>query len=296
MCMVRFVLAVTKTVPTNKKAFRDDIDNDNLQNPNSFRLCSQSPPVTSRIPTLTMAPKRPLDGEDAFHTAAAPETKKPRKGFRVGPDNLPDGPWRRKVTKIKKDLIQKAKLKNAYKKIKARELQERQLSRPNFVRKDDGAESLPGTEIEDAESGPDSKSEAEAEAPIPSEHDAIEEGGFDSDMPGAMAEQNKRQEKKPINENHSDRSARPRGQSRNAPRKPGYYDRALAEGSKKKAEQEAREAEFQRRKAERERKTAERERFQRAMKKARTPGRDGQRKLGRESGLLLEKVRRMQQQ
>lgn len=28
---------------------------------------------------------------------AAPDAKK-RKGFRVGPDNLPDGPWKRKGT------------------------------------------------------------------------------------------------------------------------------------------------------------------------------------------------------
>ena len=44
---------------------------------------------------------------------------------------------------------------------------------------------------------------------------------------------------------------------------------------------------------ERERKTEIRERERRAMAKARKPGRDGQRRLGRESGVLLEKVRRM---
>ena len=37
----------------------------------------------------------------------------------------------------------------------------------------------------------------------------------------------------------------------------------------------------------------ERERFRRAMAKARTGGPNGQRKLGRESKVLLEKVKRM---
>lgn len=40
-----------------------------------------------------MAPKRPIEAEKNDT-----ETPKPRKGFRVGPDNLPDGPWRRKGT------------------------------------------------------------------------------------------------------------------------------------------------------------------------------------------------------
>lgn len=38
---------------------------------------------------------------------------------------------------------------------------------------------------------------------------------------------------------------------------------------------------------------AERERFRKAMLKARGGGRDGKRKLGRESAILLEKVRRV---
>jgi hypothetical protein len=43
----------------------------------------------------------------------------------------------------------------------------------------------------------------------------------------------------------------------------------------------------------RQRKLEERERMRIAVAKARTPGRDGKRKLGRESGMLLEKVKRM---
>ncbi|KAI3554148.1 hypothetical protein CABS01_08541 [Colletotrichum abscissum] len=84
----------------------------------------------------------------------------------------------------------------------------------------------------------------------------------------------------------------PRQQRR--PRKPGYYEKQLAHAEKKKAEAEARRAEIQRRREERERKTADRERYRRAMAKARKGSENGgQRRLGRESALLLEKVRRM---
>ncbi|ETI27781.1 hypothetical protein G647_00230 [Cladophialophora carrionii CBS 160.54] len=57
---------------------------------------------------------------DADGAAGEPDKKK-RKGFSVGPANLPDGTYRRKTQKIKKDLIQKAKVKKAYAKVKAQE-------------------------------------------------------------------------------------------------------------------------------------------------------------------------------
>lgn len=45
-----------------------------------------------------MAPKRPLDGDDAHETKSPepPAKKQKKKGFSVGPDNLPDGTYRRK--------------------------------------------------------------------------------------------------------------------------------------------------------------------------------------------------------
>ena len=76
-------------------------------------------------------------------------------------------------------------------------------------------------------------------------------------------------------------------------RKPGYFDKALTTAERKKAEAAEQAAERARREAERQRKAEERERFRRAMAKARKPGRDGQRRLGRESGLLLEKVKKL---
>ncbi len=76
-------------------------------------------------------------------------------------------------------------------------------------------------------------------------------------------------------------------------RKPGYFDKAALDGERKKAEAEARAEAIAKRNAERDRKIAERERFRKAMAKARTPGRDGKRKLGRESSFLLEKAKRL---
>ncbi|KAL3480301.1 hypothetical protein BJX99DRAFT_220532 [Aspergillus californicus] len=72
-----------------------------------------------------MAPKRSHDADGSALSkqsqSEAPAHKK-RKGFSVGPANLPDGTYRRKTQKIKNDLIQKAKVKKAYAKVKAAEL------------------------------------------------------------------------------------------------------------------------------------------------------------------------------
>lgn len=46
----------------------------------------------------------------------APRPDKKRKGFSVGPANLPDGLYKRKVTKIKETLIHRAKVKKQYSK------------------------------------------------------------------------------------------------------------------------------------------------------------------------------------
>ncbi|KAK7956268.1 uncharacterized protein PG986_005490 [Apiospora aurea] len=184
-----------------------------------------------------MASKRPLEDD----VAGAPEAKKPKKGFRVGPENLPDGPWRRKIDKVKKGLIEKAKLKKH------------------------GAQ------------GADGDAEADVpEAQIHPERQAM----LDEDEPEA----------EPGPEAGAARQRRPRGPKQ---RRPDYFEKAKSEAERKKAAAEEREKEFQRRNEERQRRIEERERFRKAMKKARAPGRDGQRRLGRESGLLLDKAKRM---
>lgn len=76
-------------------------------------------------------------------------------------------------------------------------------------------------------------------------------------------------------------------------RRPGYFDKEKAIADRRKAEAEARRKEFEQRAFDKKTKTEERERFRKAMAKARTGGRNGQRKLGRESKILLEKVKRI---
>lgn len=63
----------------------------------------------------------------------------------------------------------------------------------------------------------------------------------------------------------------------------------------RRRKEEAEERRKAREEAERQRreKTEERERFRKAMAKARTGGPNGQRKLGRESKVLLERVKKM---
>lgn len=58
-------------------------------------------------------------------------------------------------------------------------------------------------------------------------------------------------------------------------------------------ETEERRERFEKANKERVEKTEERDRFRKAMAKARTGGKNGQRKLGRESSVLLEKVQKM---
>jgi hypothetical protein len=84
--------------------------------------------------------------------------------------------------------------------------------------------------------------------------------------------------------------ARERRQQR---QRPAYFEKEVAIAEKRKAEAEARRADFERRNKERNEKIEERERFRRQMAKARTGGKNGQRKLGRESTVLLERIKRM---
>ena len=73
------------------------------------------------------------------------------------------------------------------------------------------------------------------------------------------------------------------------------FKKELNEAERRRLEREvAREAK-EKALAERAKKIAERDRWRKAMTKARRPGPDGQRKLGRESKLLLERVQKIVQ-
>ncbi|KAM5348044.1 hypothetical protein ACJ41O_007868 [Fusarium nematophilum] len=210
-----------------------------------------------------MAAKRQNDAEEA-----APEAKKAKHGFRVGPENLPDGPWRRKITKVKKELIHKAKVKKAYAKIKAREQQAAQ----EVVKKPEPLQHHHETPAEGAEGGgvEEKLPKDEGEQMHPTRHLMLADE--------AKAQVNS------VGEDVSDGNRR-------RTRRPGYYDKQLEKAADRKREAEERQDEFRRRQEEREQKIAERQRFKKAM--AKTRDRNGKKKLGRESALLLDKVKKL---
>lgn len=195
-----------------------------------------------------MPSKRPLEDD-----ATDSKPKKQRSGFNIGPDNLPDGTYRRKVIKIKQDMIHKAKLKKSYAKLKARE------------------------PIEPSAPIPSSLSPPPAAPPaLHPERQAM------LDAPEAPAPGPLHQGLKP----KQDRDRRKN-------KRPAYFEKEVAFAEKQKAEQEARRVELERREKERKEKIEDRERFRKAMAKARTGGKNGQRKLGKESKVLLERVKRI---
>jgi hypothetical protein len=91
--------------------------------------------------------------------------------------------------------------------------------------------------------------------------------------------------------NASSSQQRPPRRGKNG--RPRYFEKEEAYAEQKRAEAEARRIEFERRDKEKRQKIEERERFRKAMAKARSGGRNGQRKLGKESQVLLERVKRL---
>lgn len=79
---------------------------------------------------------------------------------------------------------------------------------------------------------------------------------------------------------------------RRKPKSPPFK-REHHQAQQRKAEAEERRKAYEEAERQRRLRIEERERFRRAMAKARTGGPNGQRKLGRESKVLLERVKRM---
>ncbi|KAK0745153.1 hypothetical protein B0T21DRAFT_408199 [Apiosordaria backusii] len=234
-----------------------------------------------------MAPKRANDDSEA----SADRAKKPRQGFRVGPDNLPDGAWKRKVTKIKKDLITKAKIKKQYSKIKAAHTSTSEGPTPTIPELPPSPTHHPTTSDQTpAASESDSKQKSsEAEEPPASPSPELHPSRLhllttdEAPNPNASAPDFPPLPKR----NNGDRS-------RNKKRKPDYFEKELSKAAELKAKQEARQAEFARRQKEKEDRIRQRERWRRQMDKAKRPDKKtGKVKVGRESRILLEKVERL---
>ncbi|KAL7921121.1 hypothetical protein ACQKWADRAFT_296314 [Trichoderma austrokoningii] len=209
-----------------------------------------------------MGSKKTPEGADT-----SSEVTKKKHGFRVGPENLPDGPWRRKVDRVKRDLIHRAKVKKEYAKIKAAD----QKAAEAKARPGDG-------DAEEVKSSQGDAKGEEAEEQEEQIHPTRQLMLKDEEMAQAGADSEKK------NTGFSD------GQRRRT-RRPGYYDKQLTKAAQRREEAEAKRAEFERRMEERAQKRAEREKFKKAM--AKTRDKDGKKKLGRESSLLLEKVKKL---
>jgi len=176
------------------------------------------------------------------------------------------------VTKVKKELIHKAKVKKAYAKIKAREEQAATSTAKPQLALPEGGVDAPADNVAAAEEAEEQihptrqlmlKDEEAAQTGALTNDEAVEDDTLLHTSDGA----------------------------RRRTRRPGYYEKQLQKAEENKQAAEARRQEMARRQAEREKKIAERERYKKAM--AKTRDRDGNKKLGRESGLLLEKVKRL---
>lgn len=199
-----------------------------------------------------MASKRKNPEQNNPNESAQPP-KKAKKGFTVGPDNLPDGTYRRKAQKIKSNLIHKAKVKKSYAKLKERE---------------HVSSKAPIYDPYTASSAPDERS-----APTPEIH------------PERQAMLDRPQSSPAPRQSRQDTNRR-------KPR-PAPFEKESKLAQRKKEEAEARREAFEERQRQREQKLAERERLRRMTAAARKPDRNGQRRLGRESRVLLERVKKM---
>jgi hypothetical protein len=186
------------------------------------------------------------------------------------------------VTKIKKDLIHKAKVKKSYAKVKA-EVQEAKQVRPKpKLAEEPTSQGGSGEGGEDEEGHSDGGGGGGGHAELRL-HPARELMLRDEERAQANAGPGDDRERE-------DRNFQSDGQRRRT-RRPGYYEKQLTKAQERRAEAEQRAQEMQRRREERERKLAERDRYKRAM--AKTRDKDGKKKLGRESTLLLDKVKKL---
>ncbi|KAI9374956.1 hypothetical protein BJX61DRAFT_540234 [Aspergillus egyptiacus] len=205
-----------------------------------------------------MATKRSHDADDTTNppkprqTSDGPATKK-RKGFSVGPANLPDGTYRRKAQKIKADLIQKAKVKKAYAKIKAEELAAPQPKRFYLEREKEEAE-----KGENKDGNTEGQGDKPANLELHPDRQAMLKAGASGPEKGEGAHGRRR---------------KPKGSA---------FSKELEIAEKRRQMAEKKREERELRKKDRE-----------AMARAKRPDQHGKRRLGRESKVLLSRVQRL---
>ncbi|KAF2224729.1 hypothetical protein BDZ85DRAFT_317377 [Elsinoe ampelina] len=254
---------------------------------------------SSAVPSSKRA--KPSPSTSSQPTSSLPS--KSKKGISVGPANLPEGQWKRRNQRIKRSLVDKAKLRQDYRKLKTR-LPSDEQARGNELKYYAQAEAEAAKERDEQDERVRRRMEG-AEADDPSS------GPEDDTRPPTTADEALAPAAQVSNDPHPDRQAmmsRPasppplpaydRDATRAAERrqrrpKPVPFAKEQRAAERRRKEAEERRERIERARRERDEKAAERERFRRAMAKARTGGKNGQRKLGRESGVLLERVRRI---
>lgn len=231
--------------------------------------------------------------EESNGEESTKKQRKTNKGFSVGPANLPDGTYRRKTQKIKNDLISKAKVKKAYAKVKSHEDGEDEVSKYNPYKETEDP-TRPTEQVQDATK---ETVESEEHTPQPTneihpDRQAMLDAPEVYTAPGGQSNrQPKRKERAPrgrksmgdeeSNANLSKLGERGSRQQRDVDR-PVRYQKEFAQAEEKKAQEVARQKVQQQRHKER-----------KAMMKARKPGKDGMPKLGRQSDILLSRVKRL---
>jgi len=181
------------------------------------------------------------------------------------------------VIKIKKALIDKAKLRKEYAKLKASHPEFQTVSKASQVDRVEDGFGDGAKEANDNATG-DGDEALDTDATRTPAHLDVDTPADDSrstlprdDAEGMHRERFQRQKRA----------------------KPMPFAKQVQEADTRRRETEERRQRYERANKERQEKLDERERFRRTMAKARTGGRNGQRKLGRESTVLLEKVQRM---
>ena len=166
------------------------------------------------------------------------------------------------VQKIKKNLIRKAQLKKSYNKIKSREPDLYHATSSNVTDLGKREDAAPAASLE---------LHPERQAML----DDPEPQLLSTQLPSAGSERRQRWPRRT---------------------RPAPFKKEAELAQQRREEQKARQQAFEDAGREKKDKRDERERFRKAMLKARSGGKDGdQRKLGRESKVLLEKVQRMVQ-
>jgi len=256
----------------------------------------------------------------ATNTGAASHASKKARFFT--PKNLPDGPWRRKLLKDKEAEIQQKKAQRAYAKAKAQLQREKdQLNRErreqqqtaaaarsalqvygdpasSLGQKVDGGDGLGGKEDEMQDRHVRGGGGGEG-----GEEDIVQPGGIHPERHARLLNHDNDDTNEGTGGGGGGGGGLGHGRGPPPRSSSGLHSKEARRAARRKREAEERAAERARRAEDKARRLAERERARRAMGKIRREreslshgggkGISGRQKLSKESGLLLDKVRRL---